>query len=561
MATPRVRHSLQFIQQQWDSNVNPSLLSNLIRAFRGIMDLDPDDENSFFKIGSYHGEPFTPNPHPNPDPDIEGDYWGGYCHHQNVLFPAWHRAYLLRIEDALRTIVPDVTLPYWDELFTLGTDPDSSDSKPIPSILTSPIFELDGRHDNPLYAYKFQKGVGEVDAKPVQRGAKPAGYVTVRYPLSGLVGSEEDRNLTALHNTAFADNSDVYLNSNVKQWLRGTVQITKDPKFKDPKPKDPKEKRERYPDTLSVFSRFADCLEAPNYTLFSNKRSAGDYTKKELEKGNKVHVVSLEDPHNAIHLALGGYYEKGGYNADPILNANGDMGDNDTAGFDPIFFLHHCFIDYAFYHWQVKHNLTKPGSLTIDHTLEGTTSTGFADLPFGEMLTENTPLYPFKKPDGSYYTLLNTTDAENQLGYIYEPGSFDTIVHTTNPVPSSLDIVEFVKISEISRSQVLGSFVVRTFVKLPSGEKVQIGRDPILNRWSTANCANCQDKLDVVSYTPVTRELWDAIKGLGASEGVELAASEDGGLEYDVEVDSKALLLVGDPDTPMKKPKIEVLRG
>ena len=44
-------------------------------------------------------------------------YWGGYCNHGNVLFPTWHRAYLLRLEDALRSILgcADVTLPFWDE--------------------------------------------------------------------------------------------------------------------------------------------------------------------------------------------------------------------------------------------------------------------------------------------------------------------------------------------------------------------------------------------------------------------------------------------------------------
>lgn len=31
-------------------------------------------------------------------------YWGGYCHHGNVLFPVWHRAYCFAIEDALRSI-------------------------------------------------------------------------------------------------------------------------------------------------------------------------------------------------------------------------------------------------------------------------------------------------------------------------------------------------------------------------------------------------------------------------------------------------------------------------
>ena len=34
------------------------------------------------------------------------------------------------------------------------------------------------------------------------------------------------------------------------------------------------------------------------------------------------------------------------------------MGENDTAGLDPIFYFHHCFIDRVFWLWQVKHGLT-----------------------------------------------------------------------------------------------------------------------------------------------------------------------------------------------------------
>jgi tyrosinase len=51
------------------------------------------------------------------------------------------------------------------------------------------------------------------------------------------------------------------------------------------------------------------------------------------------------------------------------------MGENDTAGFDPIFYFHHCFIDKMFSAWQQKHNSTKkldiiqgyPGTNSVDN--------------------------------------------------------------------------------------------------------------------------------------------------------------------------------------------------
>ena len=171
----RTRYSLQYIQQLYDSREDRSKLENLIRAFRGIQDLPPDDPKSFFYIGGLHGLPYR-------GPGVtDPDWWGGYCWHSTVLFPTWHRIYMLYLEDALRSIpgCQDVTLPFWDQLLNL----ESTREPVIPSVLTSPTFELDGRTDNPLYSYKLQKAL--VEQVDNHRYSKPAGYDTVRYPLSG----------------------------------------------------------------------------------------------------------------------------------------------------------------------------------------------------------------------------------------------------------------------------------------------------------------------------------------------------------------------------------------
>jgi len=68
--------------------------------------------------------------------------------------------------------------------------------------------------------------------------------------------------------------------------------------------------------------------------------------------------VSVESPYNGIHLAIGGFDVPGKGDVDIIEGANGDMGENDTASFDPFFFFHHAFINYVFWLWQQKHNAT-----------------------------------------------------------------------------------------------------------------------------------------------------------------------------------------------------------
>jgi hypothetical protein len=73
--------------------------ANLIKAFQGIMDLPNDHPNSFYTLGGIHWYPGTT-----------------YCEHHIHPFLAWHRAYILQFENALRSIpgCENVTLPYWD---------------------------------------------------------------------------------------------------------------------------------------------------------------------------------------------------------------------------------------------------------------------------------------------------------------------------------------------------------------------------------------------------------------------------------------------------------------
>src|ERR1700712_1665421 len=142
-------------------------LEDLIRAWKGVQSLPPDDLNSFFTIAGYHGEPFRGAGWGN------SQWWGGYCNHGNVLFPTWHRAYLLRLEDALRSIpgCETVAMPYWDE-----TDEETAE-KGLPDIFLAKQFELDGTWiNNPLYSYIFQAGVYDnVTTNPEIDYTKPPG--------------------------------------------------------------------------------------------------------------------------------------------------------------------------------------------------------------------------------------------------------------------------------------------------------------------------------------------------------------------------------------------------
>ncbi|KAF4622881.1 hypothetical protein D9613_002272 [Agrocybe pediades] len=509
----RVRHSLAYIQYLYDSGEDRTKLENLVRAFRGIQALPPDDHNSFFYLAGLHGLPYRGPGETDPK------WWGGYCWHGSVLFPTWHRIYVLKLEDALRSIpgCQDVTLPFWDQLANL----DAPGQPLIPSVLTSPTFELDGRTDNPLYSYTLQKELVQIVEGTNHRYSKHKGYNTVRYPLSGLVGTEEDREETEIHNSRFQDQAEnvTILNKNVTEWLLGTVKIPDDPEHT------------RQPDTFSVRARLVRCLLAPNYTVFSNTASQNQWIKDAGHDPSTSHyVVSLESPHNAIHLAVGGFYQAGVYNAAPIRGANGDMGDNETAGFDPIFYFHHCFIDYTFMIWQRIWDRTKRGCLDIIQGYPGTILEQGQppNFPTGTHVDMSTPLLPFTKADSSYFTSDDATDIA-ELGYSYGVGSLDpiaprdfqlgrtgktvyesllhnipdpTIIEGQNPkAPNPFAVMKHVR--NISRNHYESSFVVRLYAHTYDGQEVEVGREPVLSRWNAKGCANCQNHEDVDLYVPI----------------------------------------------------------
>ena len=90
------------------------------------------------------------------------------------------------------------------------------------------------------------------------------GYETVRYPLSGLVGTSEQQKKTDAHNKDYPDyeTNVCVLNQNISNWLLGTITIEKR-----------SVKGQGRPD-------YRASLDAPNYTVFSNRTSSGQWNKE-----------------------------------------------------------------------------------------------------------------------------------------------------------------------------------------------------------------------------------------------------------------------------------------
>ena len=511
--TVGVRRSIQEIVADYH-NGNRRPLDDLIRAWRGIQALGPNDWNSFFMIGGFHGEPFQIRDGigapPNQDETVDSTdpnryvYWGGWCNHGNVLFPTWHRVYLHRLEQALQSIVPGVMLPYWDE-----TSLDSLKGG-VPDIFHQQTYELDGQQiHNPLYSFMLPRGLSDILPTDtafvgVNEYKKPAGYTTVRYPLSGLVGTPEAQQETATHNRQFLDpqKNAQLLDQNVIAWLKGTGSTPPDhdlPGGAGPTSKDPD------PQGDGVYWMYKTCLDAPNYTVFSNTTSAGEWNKQ-----HKGWIVPLEQPHNDIHLAIGGFDIPGQEESGQITGANGDMGENNTAALDPIFFFHHCNVDRMFWVWQKKHGCTDKLDVISDYpgTSASDSQGPTPDFFPGDSLNLNSPLSPFKKTDGAPFTSNDAVNIETQLGYTYSIGSLDAEAVSVSAVNPAVMSVKKVSVAGIDRSLFRGSFVIRAYAKVEGcdgHEKTYyLGHHSVLSRGNTLRCANCLTHLEVQAYFPLT---------------------------------------------------------
>jgi len=501
------------------NTLTPGEMDLLIYAWDYIQKQEPDEvmkhlidnpkTNSFFTIASFHGEPFRGAGYGNPN------WWGGYCNHGNILFPTWHRAYLLCLEDALRRVnynginCKDVALPYWNQLS--GSNPD----KPIPWIFLNKKYTYqtilkNGRNkttiDNPLYSYRFQKPVHD-RLRPIPDAdySKPNGYETVRYPFSGLVG-DSDASTTESHNDLMKmlgeEKTTDLLQSNVSNWLLDEVMNDKGQSVGG-----------------HTQDRYIQSLFVPYYTVYSNLTSAQQYNDDNFSgnseedsegdsEGNSRAAVPIESPHNAIHLAVGGF-EIPNYDYSFVPGANGDMGENDTAAFDPIFYFHHCFIDLMFWAWQLKQG--KKTELDLWPKYPGTNSVDSQGptpgILSGSWLDLDTPLDPFINP--ITHKPLTSHDVTNivALGYNYDGLAKDL---SELPLPASDIQRAHIRIGDISRADAKGSFYVTVWASDPGGDRQLVAVEPVLSRWHVAGCANCSTHLNITAIASLPMGLKDA---------------------------------------------------
>ncbi|KAI3329304.1 Di-copper centre-containing protein [Xylariaceae sp. AK1471] len=317
-----------------------------------------DSPFSWYQIAGIHGAPGLTWGNVEPLP---GNEKVGYCHHVSILFPTWHRPYLVLYEQTMYSIVQFIAslwppedldrvqkaakrfrIPYWDWAVT----PPAGESVLPLSISGSSIMNVSGPNgvqniSNPLFSFTFKPFNGSIfPDSPYNKWNE-----TKRAP-----NPTSDPN--AVSNNSFVANSfDSHLPSYQQR----------------------------------LYNLFANY---PNYTHFSNEGWIGE--------NNNGTFDSIESLHDSIHTIGGGGW--------------GHLAIIAYSAFDPLFFLHHANVDRIFAMWQIIHNDTyvvPTAAVYASHTQNQ-----------GDMEDIHTPLQPFFVNTTAFWTSDMVRDHET-FGYTY----------------------------------------------------------------------------------------------------------------------------------------------
>ncbi|KAF2722531.1 Di-copper centre-containing protein [Polychaeton citri CBS 116435] len=341
-------------------NTKPNQWTLFMLAMRQWMDMSQSEKTSYFQISGIHGVPRASWDGVGQCGTCSGA--DGYCPHDSVLFPGWHRAYLALFEQTFIGIVnsiansyPDssrpamqgaaktMRFPYWD----WAAHPPSG-LPTFPNVITQKTVTVNGptgskTFTNPLFRYDFH------DQSQMYYSPFTTWSVTYRYP--------DSNNYGALSQTQKA--VDAFAN------VRSTLQS-------------------------QIFGLLTNCKD---YKLFSNDASGS----------SDACPISLEGIHNTIHNTAGGP-------SSSTVSA-GHMTYLATSAFDPVFWLHHMNVDRYFALWQG----INPTVYGASQSAPGKTWT----VAQGSTQNADSPLTPFHKDTSCNFWTTKQVRNTNTFGYTY----------------------------------------------------------------------------------------------------------------------------------------------
>jgi tyrosinase len=425
---PRLEiRDLQQQKEQW---------TLFIHAMAGIQQHEHRPKASrFADLGGIHGLPYERWAGDPASPDkLPVGTWGGYCNHQSVLFPVWHRPYILAIEQSIsETAVrlahrwtrrlddekekaiwtkaaEELRFPFWD-----WTD-ERTGKDGVPDVLQPQTFtftlpgNVESILDNPLASYEFGSRIPDGFANTTWSNSSSSPNKVVSY--------FEEWNRTYRWPSSKVNPIEDYVK--IKQCITGNGA--------------PRASWQQLRNDVANLFTFPAAVEkgekgrgASIWDEFSN--DAKSASKKNM-KWKPCNISSLEQPHNMVHLLVGGL---------------GAMANNDYAGFDPIFYLHHANMDRILAFWEYTYNeyWMEDGYIDKNNTLVPfAEKDGTFDVDDNTSIKQTSQLKPFRKGgNGNEYWTPNDTrflreNASVKKGYTYPP--IDG-VSLDNPLPVDVE--------------------------------------------------------------------------------------------------------------------------
>ncbi|KAJ5173461.1 uncharacterized protein N7500_001392 [Penicillium coprophilum] len=400
-------HRKVFVRQdidEWSAvKSNKRQVDLFILALDRFQKLDPKERLSYFQVAGIHGQPFVRWDDPSPEP-----MKNAYCFHSHVIFPIWHRPYVLLFEQIvydimIREIIPQFSeahqaswreqaeswrLPFWDWARN-GRVPDLAK---YPTITVPRPEGGSIRINNPLFQFRM----------PTDKPMRSEGVGTEN-TWENDTEQEEYKNFgNAIGTSRWPDEEDQ--NPRSEGWRHGVVN--------NRKVADAFNSHEGYnnknhgPAAEMVYR----LLTVPmDYTTFASTNPTSKDQKVDEDLNIEYGALHLS-MYCALHLVAQNTNKLGSHG---WTGAAGHMGNVPVASFDPLFFLHHCNIDRLFAIWQALNpdkwmnnipadNATIRDSFGKEHIVDG-----------------NTPLQPFRRDaEGNYWTPEAVRFPSN-LGYSY----------------------------------------------------------------------------------------------------------------------------------------------
>lgn len=346
----------------------PNQWTLLILAMQAFQAQSQSSATSYYQIAGIHGVPRQNWNGVGQCSTCSGT--DGYCTHDSVLFPAWHRAYMALFEQQFLTVVNQIAasyptaqqaamkgaastmrFPFWD----WAAQP-RPNYPTLPNIVTQKTVTVNGPSgsvtiNNPLFRHDF------ADPSDMYYSPFVDWDVTLRYP-----------------------NSDANTASSVEQ------------------------------SAITAFDNIRPSIQDQVYQLFSTCADYLHFSNDDAGSSSTACSNSLEGIHNTIHTTAGG--------PGTSTVSGGHMTYLPTAAFDPIFWLHHCNVDRLFAMWQTLHPSSYGASQAAPHNTWTIAS--------GSTQNANSPLAPFyKDTNGNFWTTNEVQSWNTTFHYTY-PEFYDS---------------------------------------------------------------------------------------------------------------------------------------